>query len=136
MSTDSNGGSIPSISELPDKLRQAVDRFCDLSLASKPALEALIEKYADDIEQAACNRGDLDVNLAECISRSCKTLLNEEWDRAEDFGKRLIQAACYYFVESDDQDGDLESVYGFDDDAEVLNEVLELLNRPDLTVQI
>ena len=96
MSTGSNGGSIPSISELPDKLRQAVDRFCDLPLASKPALEAEIEKYADDIEKAA----------------------------------------CYYFVESDDQDGDLESVYGFDDDAEVLNEILELLNRPDLTVQI
>jgi len=136
MSTESYGGSIPSITELPDKLRQAVGRFRDLPLASKPALETLIDEYADDIEQAASNRGDLDVNLADCIARSCKTLLNEEWDRADDPAKRLIQAACHYFVESDDQDGDLGSVYGFDDDAEVLNEILELLNRTDLIVQI
>ena len=136
MNNTNEGWSRLPTTKLPDDLRQALGRLYDMPLTSKTALEARIIQYADDIEQAATNRGDLDVHLADCISRSCMTLLNEEWDRAEDFGKRLIQAACHYFVESDDEDGDLDSVYGFDDDAELVNEILELLNRQDLTIQI
>jgi hypothetical protein len=136
MNNTSKGGSRLPMTELPKDLREDLGRFYDLPLTSKSALEALITEYADDIEQAANSRGDLDVNLADCISRSCMTLLNEEWDRAEESGKRLIQAACHYFVENDDQDGDLESVYGFDDDAEIVNAILELLNRQDLMIQI
>jgi hypothetical protein len=136
MNNTINGGSRLPMTELSDELRRALGRFYDLPLTSRSTLEAMITEYADDIERAATQRGDLDVHLADCISRSCMTLLNEEWDRAEDFGKRLIEAACQYFVESDDQDGDLESVYGFDDDAELVNEILELLNRQDLTIQI
>lgn len=136
MNNTSEGRSRLPTTELPDELRQALGRLYDLPLTSKSALEALVTEYADDIERAATNRGDLDVHLADCISRSCMTLLNEEWDRAEGVGKRLIQAACHYFVENDDEDRDLESVYGFDDDAEVVNAILELLNRQDLTIQI
>ena len=136
MNTTSTGRSHLPTTELSDELRRALDRFCDLPLASRSTLEALIAGYADDIERAATKRADLDVHLADCIARSCMTLLNEEWDRAEDSGKRLIEAACQYFVESEDQDSDLESAYGFDDDAELVNEIVELLNRQDLTVQI
>ena len=136
MKNTHEGPSRLPTTELPDELRQALGRLYDMPLTSKSALEVRIIQYADDIERAATKRGDLDVHLADCISRSCMTLLNEEWDRSEDFGKRLIQAACHYFVESDDEDGDLDSVYGFDDDAELVNEILELLNRQDLTIQI
>ena len=136
MKNTHEGPSRLPTTELPDELRQALGRLYDMPLTSKSALEVRIIQYADDIERAATKRGDLDVHLADCISRSCMTLLNEEWDRSEDFGKRLIEAACQYFVESDDQDSDLESVYGFDDDAELVNEIVELLNRQDLTVQI
>ena len=57
-------------------------------------------------------------------------------EKEGDHRNRLIQAACYYFVENDDEDGDLQSVYGFDDDAELLNVILEHLDRPDLAIQI
>ena len=57
-------------------------------------------------------------------------------EKEGDHRNRLIQAACYYFVENDDEDGDLQSVYGFDDDAELLNVILEHLDRPDLVIQI
>ena len=136
MNAESRGGAGPSTMGLPDELRQAAGRFYNLPLMSRAALEALINKYADDIEQAAAQRHDLDVHLAACIADCCGILLNEEWDKSEDHGKRLIQAACHYFVESDDEDGDLESVCGFDDDAELVNEILKLLNRRDLTIQI
>jgi hypothetical protein len=39
-------------------------------------------------------------------------------------------------VDPEDGDGDLESVVGFDDDAEVLNLVLDRLHRSELKVRI
>ena len=121
---------------LPDTLRQPVSDFYNMPLAPKRELIALINDYADEIARVANQRGDLDINLADCIARCCITLLNEQWDDEGDHRKRLIQAACYYFVESDDEDGDLQSVYGFDEDAELLNVILEHLDLPDLAIQI
>ncbi len=121
---------------LPGTLRQPVSDYYNLPLASKRELIALINDYTDEIARVAKRRGDLDVNLADCIHRCCLTLLNEQWDGEGGHHNRLIQAACYYFVENDDEDGDLQSVYGFDDDAELLNVILEHLDRPDLVIQI
>ncbi len=46
------------------------------------------------------------------------------------------QSARYYFAEKDDEESAIQSVYGFDDDAELLNVILEHLDRPDLVIQI
>jgi len=108
---------------LPDELRQAAARFHNLPLTSTAALEALISKHAGDMEQAATNRGDLDVYLAYCIAKSCLAPLEKEWDKAGENSRRLIQAPCFYFVE--DEEVDLQSVYGFDDDAALLNAILD-----------
>jgi hypothetical protein len=124
------------LESLPEALRRPVSDYYGLPLAPKRELIALIDDYADEIARAAERRGDLDVNLADCIHRCCLTLLSEQWDSDGDHRKRLIQAACYYFVESDDEDGDLQSVYGFDEDAELLNVILEHLDRPDLAIHI
>ena len=136
MSTKDKGQSSSAATGLPHELRQVVDRLYDLPLKSKPALESMIDKYADDIEQAATNRGDLDVNLAHCIANRCLVLLEEEWDKAGENHRRLIQAACFYFVEDEDEVGDLQSVYGFDDDAALVNAVLDQLDRSDLAIHI
>ncbi len=135
---NSEKGSRPErlLEALPDTLRQPVSDYYNLPLASKRELTALINDYVNEIARVAKRRGDLDVNLAGCIHRCCLTLLNERWDGEGDHHKRLIQAACYYYVENDDEDGDLQSVYGFDDDAELLNVLLQHLDRPDLVIQI
>jgi hypothetical protein len=135
---NSEKGSRPErlLAALPEALRRPVSDFYNLPLASKRELIALINDYADEIARVADRRGDLDVNLADCIAGCCLTLLNEQWDGEGDHRKRLIQSACYYYVENDDEDRDLESVHGFDDDAELLNLILEHLDRPDLVIQI
>jgi len=135
---NSEKGSRPErlFEALPDLLRQPASNFYNMPLAPKRKLISLIDDYADEIVRVANRRGDLDINLADCIARCCLTLLNEQWDGEGDQRKRLIQAACYYYVENDDEDGDLQSVYGFDDDAELLNVILENLDRPDLAIQI
>lgn len=135
---NSEKGSRPEqlLEALSEALRRPVSDFYNLPLASKRDLIALINDYADEIARVANRRGDLDINLADCVARCCLTLLNEQWDGEGDHRKRLIQLACYYYVENDDEDGDLQSVYGFDDDAELLNVILEHLDRADLVIQI
>lgn len=135
---NSEKGSRPEqlLEALSEALRRPVSDFYNLPLASKRDLIALINDYADEIARVANRRGNLDINLADCVARCCLTLLNEQWDGEGDHRKRLIQLACYYYVENDDEDGDLQSVYGFDDDAELLNVILEHLDRADLVIQI
>lgn len=135
---NSEKGSRPEqlLEALSEALRRPVSDFYNLPLASKRDLIALINDYADEIARVANRRGDLDINLADCVARCCLTLLNEQWDGEGDHRKRLIQLACYYYVENDDEDGDLQSVYGFDDDAELLNVILEHPDRADLVIQI
>ena len=135
---NSEKGSRPErvLEALSDTLRQPASDYYNMPLAPKRELIALINDYADEIARVANRRGDLDINLADCIARCCLTLLNEQWDGEGDHRKRLIQSACYYYVENDDEDGDLQSVCGFDDDAELLNVILEHLDRPDLVIQI
>lgn len=136
MNSDKTSGPELFLEALPGALRESVSNFYKLPLTSKDELVALINDYAEEIAFAATRRGDLDVHLADCIHRCCHTLLVEHWDSEGDHRRRLIQTACYYFVENDDDEGDTESVYGFDDDAELINVILEYLERPDLAIQI
>ena len=123
-------------SSLPETVgAQAID-LCRRRLLTKNELVALIADYADQIEQVAHTREDLDVNLADCIAKRCLTLLDEHWENESEQNRHLIQTACFYFVESDDDDDDFESVFGFDDDAELLNLILLHLEREDLFIQI
>ena len=121
---------------LPESIgAQAIDLY-NHPLLTKNEIIELIAEYADRIEQVAHTRDDLDVNLADCISRRCLALLDEHWEDESEQNKHLIQAACCYFVESDDDDDDFESVFGFDDDAELLNLILGHFEREDLIIQI
>jgi hypothetical protein len=121
---------------VPRAVRKVVRVFYDLPLLSKIELMSLLEQYAIRIQNAAEYRGDVDARLADCISLCCTRLLREQWDDEALESKRLIQAACLYYVEIDDGDGDMASAYGLDDDAKLLNFVVEHLGRPDLTIRI
>ena len=121
---------------LPESIGAQAIELCKCPLRSKNEIIQLIADYADKIEQVAHTREDIDVNLADCISRRCLILLNEHWEVESEQNRQLIQAACCYFVESDDDDDDFESVFGFDDDAELLNLILEHFERDELLIQI
>jgi hypothetical protein len=45
-------------------------------------------------------------------------------------------ACCYYLRIEDDEDSDFDYVFGFDDDAEVLNLVLETIGEDELSILI
>ncbi len=76
----------------------------------------------------------LDVRLAEAIARALLALLA---DYATFLPKQqaLIIGAARYFVKDDDVEPDSVSILGFDDDARVLNYVLDVIDRPELKVK-
>jgi hypothetical protein len=48
----------------------------------------------------------------------------------------MVQAAVRYFLIEDDADGDLDSILGLDDDADVMNAVLRHLGYDDWQVPV
>ncbi len=76
-----------------------------------------------------------DVETAELVAASLRALLAAP----DDFGaeeRALIRGAVEYFLLDDDAAGDIENVLGFDDDARILNTVLDQIGRSDLKVEL
>jgi uncharacterized membrane protein YkvA (DUF1232 family) len=79
---------------------------------------------------------DFDPQLARSLVDASLKLLGTLKDETPETTRRLVQAAVRYFVIEDDADGDLDSILGLDDDAEVMNAVLRRLGYADWVVQI
>ena len=123
--------------EISNSVGAIVEDLLKAREKTKEELLIAIKQYNQKIGNVALKRQDLDINLAHTVSEICLNLLNECWDNATNIEKRLINMVCCYFLEEeDDEDGDLDSVYGFDDDAQVLNIVLEFIGKEDLVIHI
>jgi hypothetical protein len=109
-----------------------VDKLLAEPLRTSADLREEVNAYQARIEDAGENA---DVELGLCIATSCNGLLDLLDQDVPESQHRFIQLACRYFVEEEDEDGDLESMLGFDDDAEVLNLVADQLGHPELRVQ-
>ncbi len=100
-------------------------------LAEPPrSLTALAREVADyRVTVAAARRSSefVDVELARRIADACDKLLEALPPAPSERQLRLARIAVRYFVLEDDAEGDLTSVAGFDDDADVLNVVLQEL---------
>jgi len=120
----------------PKKSLLLVEKLLELPLPSKQKLLSDMKSYNAEIDKVAATKPGLDVNLADCLFRACTTLIEEVWDDATDQQRKLIQIACEYFIIKDEEEGDLNSVFGFDDDACVFNAVTEYLDREDLLIQV
>ena len=64
------------------------------------------------------------------VKQTTTNLVAPPWQR------RIVQAACEYYVFPEDGDGDFDSITGLDDDAEVVNAVLFVLGDEDNLIQI
>jgi len=119
-----------------DDLKPSVLRLLERSTDTREGLLTGLDGYTRRIDAAAHRRHYVDVNLAEAILRSCRHLLESDWPDLDEDQRRLACLACAYYLEADDAEGDLESVFGFDDDALVLNGVLDAIGRPELKVRV
>ena len=70
----------------------------------------------------------IDIKAAESLAKVSHYLIN----KLNGFSKEHMQlavAAIYYFIESDDEEHDFDSILGFDDDIEVMNKILDYIGH-------
>ncbi len=73
--------------------------------------------------------------MAEAIGSSLTRLLTDGTNfNAEQ--RSLIRGAVEYFLLADDASGDLDDVFGFDDDARVLNSMLERIGKTEYRIKL
>ncbi|MBK6606657.1 MAG: hypothetical protein IPG24_14520 [Leptospiraceae bacterium] len=105
--------------------------------AKTPILELTnrTKKYTKELEEIAKTNGLLNLKLAQRIN---DTILKVEklWSElALDSQYWLKGAIAYYFLTEDEED-DISSAIGFDDDAEVLNACLRLAELNQFIIRI
>lgn len=93
-----------------------------------------VAAYLLRLEREAEVDDHIDLDTAEAIAESLRGLLDVVAQEGDDEAHRLVHAAVRYFVIEEDAEDDMASLIGFDDDAEVVSEVAEALDRPDLAV--
>lgn len=117
---------------LPEETKTAYQRYLELPLASRAILKNKINAYLETVANASGENEFLDLTTAKAIAKTLLTLI----EKCPDDKICHLQAATYYFVEADDAAPDLDSILGFDDDAEVINAVCRFLGFLELEVEV
>ena len=96
-------------------------------------LTSVVELHLDQIRYH--DGPNADVETAEAIGSSLTALLTS--GSTFDAGERaLIRGAVEYFLLAEDASGDLDNVLGFDDDARVLNSMLDRIKKTQYRVDL
>lgn len=117
----------------PDE-QQRFRRLClETSADELEQLTAVVELHLSQIEEVESATADKET------AKRIATSLNSLVSSGEDFTateRSLIRGAVEYFLLADDASGDLDDPLGFDDDARVLNSVLDRIGRPKYRVEL
>jgi len=92
-----------------------------------------MDQYFNSVKKAYKNNSIVNVNLAAAIVSSIHTVC-VDWESIPEVARPWCKGMIQYFIETDDDENDLESPIGFDDDAEVLNACLKFAGRSDLCI--
>ena len=117
---------------LPPETQEVYQRYLNSAPASKAVLKNRVESYLETVKNASGENEFLDLTTAHAIGRTLNRLIDLS---SEEFLCH-VQAATQYFIDADDAAPDLESILGFDDDAEVVNAVCRHLGCPGLQVEL
>lgn len=116
-----------------------MDRFiaaCVPTAAEElPGLRLRAQTYLAWAREQAGSSATVDLEMATAIATALTALLDEP-DQYDAEDRALLHGATSYFVDADDGANDLTDVVGFDDDARVLNAVLDALGRKDLRIDL
>lgn len=103
----------------------------DQAKALIPEIDICMQK----LQESAAVRGGIDIGLAFEIADACKFLLEVYEERSEKERAKII-GAVRYFAFAEDPFSERSFATGFDDDARVVNHVLELLGIHDRYLSI
>jgi uncharacterized membrane protein YkvA (DUF1232 family) len=119
----------------------AASRALWTKLATEPLIPvhqlfAEVRSYQQSIATRVRDNDDVDPKLVKALVDASMRLLGTLKETTPESTRRMVQAAVRYFLIEDDADGDLDSILGLDDDAEVINAVLAKLGHTDWLVQV
>jgi len=133
----SDDHTLANLHGIPDAAKALWDELIAAELRPVHELFKEVREYQDALaKRSEWTDDDVDPALARELAEASLRLLGTLSDDTPETTRRLIQAAVRYFVIEDDADGDLDSILGLDDDAEVVNAVLRHLGHDAWLVQI
>ena len=97
-------------------------------LGEQHTLRGAMRAHLEHVRSAS--RDNEFVDAAEAVR--LHTLLTEaleSWERLDAEQRRVLADAVHYLVRTDDEEDDLRSPIGFEDDAEIIEAALEKIRR-------
>lgn len=120
--------------EIQLKFQDLIEKYGVDVEVPKQELLKMINKYEIRILDEYSRNEFLNIKLANSLIGVLKNLC-DEYDKFDISQKKYFLAALQYFVDAEDSDDDFESFFGFEDDAEIVNEMLILISRKDLIIE-
>ncbi len=117
----------------PDEQRRFRRLCIETSESELEQMGEVVDLHLVQIREAAT--ATTDVETAELVAEAIRKLLSftDQFDGSE---RAMVRGAVEYFILNDDASDDLDDALGFDDDARVLNSVLDRIGRSELRVNL
>lgn len=126
----------PLLVSIPEPAHALCRDLWTEGVASPAALRMEVRAWQSRMHTILEDHELVDVELGDKLARTCLRLL--QWLGPEPAAEhhRLVHLACRYLACDDDGESDFDSVLGLDDDAAVINAVVEVLGKPQWRVEL
>ena len=120
--------------ELPDNVRDAFERlYPEAASRTAEPLRARVRQHLRASDRALSKNEFVDTTLSHTLADGLCALL-ADWNSMTPIQRATVEAAVAYYALNEDAEEDLDSVIGFEDDAQVFNACARYLGRPDLQI--
>lgn len=120
---------------MPSQKFEAVLKEYKGTYLNAEKLKQKVKVYLEDIKKETIYNEFINITLADKIGNVCIFLL-DQYNKYNKEEQQFINVTVNYFLACNDEEEDLYSPLGFDDDAEILNECLKLIKKEDLIIDI
>ena len=119
----------------PAAVKTVLDRYTNEPLLESDQIAEQLTAYVQEIEKLSQEIEFFDSDTAKRVAARCGKLIDTLRTDSNSDHRRLVQSAVRYFIEDDDAESDSMSPIGFDDDALVVDLVVEELRRDGITIE-
>jgi hypothetical protein len=116
---------------LPDTFYKIVE---DGDCPAPDSLSESVKSYLTEAQDALYKNEFIDMKSANELAVASNYLI-ELMPSLSLEDQRYACAAIRYFIESDDEEHDFDSIFGFEDDIKVMNHVLEKIGHSEKKIQ-
>lgn len=122
------------LNRLPVVSADIMGRLLRLPLINQPDQLLLRLDDAQSRFKIALEQNEfLDIQSAMQMKKVLQELL-EAWDGLAAEHRSIVAGATLYFIKNDDAESDTDSIFGLEDDLEVVNVMLDVIGRSDLHI--